>query len=60
MNRYRRLFEWQDDSVVFTSDGFLDRRYDKAVKDDKVRVIEIRNLSDGPVFLRVFHNSNSA
>ena len=60
MNRYRRLFELQDDSVLVAPDGFLSRRYDKAIREDKVRVIEIRNLSDGPVFLRVFHNSNQA
>ena len=36
--------------VLFAPEGFVDRRYEPALKHKHLRVLEMRVLADGPVF----------
>jgi len=45
------------EDVIFAPEGFLDRRYLPALRNNDVRIIEIRTLSDGPVFQMLHRHS---
>ncbi len=36
--------------IIFAPEGFIDERYLPRLLNDDVRIIEVRVLSDGPVF----------
>lgn len=42
--------------VIFAPEGFLDQRYIPVLKNDDVRIIEIRYLADGPVLHTIKHH----
>ena len=48
-------FSFPDD-IIFAPEGFLDQRYLPVLKKNDIRIIEIRALSDGPVFQIIRHH----
>jgi len=42
--------------IIFAPEGFIDERYLPCLKNDDVRIIEVRVLSDGPVFYTIHHH----
>ena len=43
-------------NTIFSPEGFIDNKYESLLKKDDVRVIEVRYLSDGPVFHTIQHH----
>ena len=43
------------EGVIFAPEGFIDRRYLTQLEHNEVRIIEVRMLSDGPMFHTIHH-----
>ena len=44
------------EDIIFAPEGFVDRRYLSTLRNNDIRIIEIRTLSDGPVFQIIHHH----